>query len=200
MERDGADDALRGQDGAADEQHVRALLAERIDAPEKGNPVVRAIGGVVGSGGRQHGVSLPLDAARDELPEVPEPDDPHPQRRGGGGRRRRGRWIAFVADLVLPLELGRRGEGIHGGEGGRSDRAERREGAEVWGVAAQEADGAGRRGGGGGGGGGEAAGAGEMAERGGHRRSTLDPTHRRVCVCVFFFDCCFSEYRRVLVW
>ena len=186
MEGDGADDGLRGQDGAADEQHVRLLLAERVDAREEGDPAAGAVVGVVGSGGRQHGVALPLDAPRDELPEVAESDDPHPQRRRGRGRRRRrrrwrrrrGRWVAVVARdglllLLALLVLGRRGEWIRGGEGGGGpDRAERREGAEVGGVAAQQAGGAGRPGpGGGGGGGGDAGGAGEMAEGGGHRPS-----------------------------
>jgi len=80
-EGDGSDDALRGQDGAADEQHVRLLLAQRVDAPEEANAMAGAVDGVVGSGSRQHDVALPLQPARDELPEVAEPDDPHPQRR-----------------------------------------------------------------------------------------------------------------------
>jgi hypothetical protein len=33
VERDGADDALCRQDGAADQQHVRLLLAQRVHAP-----------------------------------------------------------------------------------------------------------------------------------------------------------------------
>lgn len=81
VEGDGSDDALRGQDGAADEQHVRLLLTQRVDAAEEADAMAGAVGGVVGSGGRQHGVALPLHAARDELSEVAEPDDSHPQRR-----------------------------------------------------------------------------------------------------------------------
>ena len=40
---DGADDGLRGQDGAADEQHVRLLLAERVDAREEADPAAGAV-------------------------------------------------------------------------------------------------------------------------------------------------------------
>ena len=125
MEGDGADDGLRGQDGAADEQHVRLLLAERVDAREEANPAAGAVVRVVGSGGRQHGVALPLDAPRDELPKVAESDDPHPQRRRGrrGQRRRRGGRVAAVARdgllrVLALVVLGRRGEWIRGGEGG----------------------------------------------------------------------------------
>ena len=51
-------------------------------SPEEANPVGGAVVAVVGSGGGQQGVALPLDAPGDELPEVAEPDDPHAQRRG----------------------------------------------------------------------------------------------------------------------
>lgn len=179
VERDGADNALRGQDGAADEQHVRLLLAQRVDAPEEANPVAGAVVGVVGSGGRQHGVALPLHAARDELPEVAEANDPHPQRRQRG---RCCRWRRLVAPAVardglpVPVLVDRRGGGLRRSGDGRSDRTERHEGAEVGDVAAQEAGGAGarararRRGHGGCACAcGETAGAGEMAKRGGHR-------------------------------
>ena len=94
VEGDGSDDSLRGQDGAADEQHVQLLLAQGVDASEETNPMLGAVGGVVGSGRRQHCVALPLHATRDELSEVAEPDDPHPRlpmtpamsRRCGTGR------------------------------------------------------------------------------------------------------------------
>ena len=46
MEGDGANDGLRGQDGAADEQHVRLLLAERVDAREEADPAAGAVVGV----------------------------------------------------------------------------------------------------------------------------------------------------------
>ena len=46
MEWDGADDGLRGQDGAADEQHVRLLLAERVDAREEADLAAGAVVGV----------------------------------------------------------------------------------------------------------------------------------------------------------
>ena len=70
VEGDGSDDSLRGQDGAADEQNVRLLLTQRVDAPEEANVMAGAIVGVVRSRGRQHGVALPLHAACDELPQV----------------------------------------------------------------------------------------------------------------------------------
>lgn len=124
-----------------------------------------AVGGVIGSGGCHHGVALPLHPRRDELPEVAESDDPHPQRRSQG--------LLMVLLLVpggfslqllmqrrlLVLEAGleRSGDG-----GGRSGGPERREGAEVGHVTAQEA--AGRSGGGAG----WAAEAGEVAKRRGH--------------------------------
>lgn len=165
VEGDGSDDALRGQDGAADEQHVRLLLAQRVHAPEEANSMLGAVGRVVGSGGREHGVALPLHAARDELSKVAEPDDPHPQRRRNG-------WCWRVVAVpwngglppVLLLQRRWRGGRVRYGGGGRLDRTERHEYAEVGGVAGQEAGGgrARRRGG-------ETAEAREMAERGGHR-------------------------------
>jgi hypothetical protein len=47
---------------------------------EEANPVLGAVGGVVGSGGGQHVVALRLHTHCDELPQVAEPDNPHPQR------------------------------------------------------------------------------------------------------------------------
>lgn len=137
-EGDGADDGLGGEDGAADEQDVGPGLAELVGGGEEADPVAGAVARVVGSGGGQHRVPLPLDPPRDELPEVAEPDDPHTQRprrrrrrrrggRGGGLRRRR---IMANVLLLLQLLLGKAGE--------LPGRAEGGEGAEVGVVAAEE--------------------------------------------------------------
>jgi len=70
-----AEHGLRGEDGGGEEHHVRVALAQVVRVGEEGGPQRGRQRGVVGAGVGEQRVPLPREGARQELPEVAEPDD-----------------------------------------------------------------------------------------------------------------------------
>jgi hypothetical protein len=70
-----AEHGLGGEDGGGEEDHVRVALAEVVRVGEEGGAERCGERRVVGPGVGEERVALPREGARQELPEVAEPDD-----------------------------------------------------------------------------------------------------------------------------